>query len=84
MSDDSAPAAAGDTVYLEIPRRDGAFRVWRGEYKGRALLRVGFWYTDKAGELRPTAKATTVRVDEVPDVVEALKRAAADIGSVIA
>ncbi len=47
------------------------------EYKGKKLLNIRIWYTDKEGELKPTQKGITLS----PEDYEQFKSAIAEAGS---
>jgi hypothetical protein len=62
----------------DIDRGKGeVLRIEISEYKGKKLLNLRIWYTDKEGELKPTQKGVTVS----PESYEELKEAILEAGS---
>ncbi|HEY2408834.1 MAG TPA: PC4/YdbC family ssDNA-binding protein [Polyangiaceae bacterium] len=60
----------------------GAIRVARKTYNGSApFTDVRFFYKDGAGELKPTAKGTSIRDSELHQVLDALAKVAKKIES---
>ncbi|MDX1958425.1 MAG: transcriptional coactivator p15/PC4 family protein [Leptospiraceae bacterium] len=65
-------------IIADIDRGKGEIlRIEVSEYKGKKLLNLRIWYTDKEGEFKPTQKGVTVS----PEDYEALKNAILDAGS---
>ena len=61
-----------------IPKADGAeIRVATDLYKGRRVLDVRVWYLPAGGaDYVPTRKGVTFDVDKLPELAEAITRAA--------
>lgn len=51
-------------------------RVEVSEFKGKNLLNLRVWYTDEAGELKPTKKGITIS----PELYEEVKKAFIEAG----
>ncbi|NBU98807.1 MAG: transcriptional regulator [Spirochaetia bacterium] len=61
-----------------IERAKGeCLRIMISEYKGKKLLNIRIWYTDKEGELKPTQKGITLS----PEDYEAFKNGIDEAGS---
>lgn len=63
------------TVFLDLPRGRDVLRISVSEYKGREYIDIRVWYTDRDGELKPTAKGVSLRPDAIQDVLRALQAA---------
>jgi hypothetical protein len=50
-------------------------RVEVGEFKGKKLLNIRVWYTDEAGEYKPTKKGITIAPELYAKVKEAFLEA---------
>ena len=72
---------SGSVVLLEQPRGAEVLRIMISEYKGRQLVDVRAWYRDRDGELRPGRQGISLRPEGLPKVIEALQRAAAEVGA---
>lgn len=68
------------TVFLEQPRGRDVLRVSTSDYKGRSYVDLRVWYVDRDGELHPTAKGVSLRLEAVDDVIEALSDASNALG----
>lgn len=63
---------------LRLERAKGeCLRVMISEYKGKKLLNIRIWYTDKEGELKPTQKGITLS----PEDYDAFKKGIEEAGS---
>ena len=71
---------SGAAVLLEQPRGAEVLRITITEYKGRQLVDVRAWYRDRDGELRPGRQGISLRPECLPEVIEALQRAAPLLG----
>lgn len=49
-------------------------RVERQEFKGHDLLNFRVFYDDGTGEMRPGKQGLAIRVEMVPDLIEAIQR----------
>jgi hypothetical protein len=50
-------------------------RVELDEFKGHQLVAARLWFADGSGELRPTPKGLTIKVELLPDLIAALREA---------
>jgi len=69
----------GDRVIATIPsgRRGEELRVSLNTFKGRHYFAMRIWYTDDAGELKPSGKGANLKIDLLPDIAEAVSKALA-------
>lgn len=63
------------TIFLEQPRGRDVLRVSASEFKGTTYVDIRVWYYDREGGLRPSPKGVSLRVEAIPEVVEALQAA---------
>jgi len=70
----------GDRIIAAIPsgRRGEELRVSLNTFKGRHYFAIRIWYTDEAGELKPSGKGANVKIDLLPDIAEAVNKALAE------
>ena len=47
-------------------------RIERQEYHGHDLINLRVWYDDGSGEYRPGKQGLAIKVDLLPDVLDAL------------
>lgn len=83
------PPKPTGTVLVDVPCRraierggpqfDGVLRVTVDEFNGNKYVGVRFWRADSDGSLWPTRLALTLRPRELPAILEALQRAAAEL-----
>jgi hypothetical protein len=52
-------------------------RVELDEFKGHQLVAARLWFDDGSGELKPTPKGLTIKVELLPDLIAALAAAEA-------
>jgi hypothetical protein len=62
-------------VFMDLPRGRDVLRVSASTFKNREYIDIRVWYTDRDGDLKPTAKGVSIRPDAVLDVVQALQAA---------
>lgn len=62
-------------VYLDQERGRDVLRVSASEFKGTTYVDIRVWYYDREGGLRPSPKGVSLRVEAIPEVVEALQAA---------
>lgn len=63
-------------IIKDIDRGKGeVLRIEISEYKGKKLLNLRIWYTDKEGELKPTQKGVTVSPESYGELKEAILEA---------
>lgn len=55
-----------------FPRPDGEYRLQRTTYKGKPYVDLRFFWKKDDGELIPTRKGATLRLDEIHDLRAAL------------
>jgi hypothetical protein len=58
----------GETVYAYV-----------SEYKGTQYLHIREWYTDEAGEEKPTKKGVTLPLDKIETLRQALDQMLAEV-----
>jgi hypothetical protein len=42
------------------------------EYRGQQYVDIRVWFTDQAGELKPSQKGVSLKPENLPDVIHAL------------
>ena len=68
-----AQHGAGERTLQEWPLANGeVLRLRLCSYKSRDYLDLRRWYTDAAGELKPTPKGVRINVELAPELVELL------------
>lgn len=69
----SSNAFDGEIV-AEIPKNSReCYRVVRRVYKGYPLVDIRVWFDDATtGELRPSGKGVTIKLEVLPEIVAAL------------
>jgi hypothetical protein len=67
-------------IIATIPKTRGEeVNITLEEYRGRHLFGVRIWADyDNSGEARPTRKGVTLRIELLPELLEALQAAAAE------
>ena len=67
----------GDRVIAAIPsgRRGEELRVSLNTFKGRHYVALRIWYTDDAGEMKPSGKGANLKIDLLPDIAQAVNKA---------
>jgi hypothetical protein len=50
-------------------------RVALDEFKGHQLVAARLWFDDGSGELKPTPKGLTIKVELLPELIAALRAA---------
>ena len=67
----------GDRVIATIPngRRGEELRVSLNTFKGKHYFAMRIWYADDAGEMKPSGKGANLKIDLLPDIVEAVNKA---------
>lgn len=51
------------------------------EYRGQDYADIRIWFTDQAGELKPSQKGVSVKPENLPDVIRALQAAQERLGA---
>jgi len=58
--------------------QDGELRLTWDEYEGRPYLSLRFWQRTEDGQVIPTKKGLSIRLREVPELVQGLVKASED------
>lgn len=76
-----APTHADDRVVAEIPKnKRETLRVSLSNYNGQDLISIRVWFEADDGHMRPSSKGLSCRVKMLPDIIEALAKAAQEVG----